>query len=296
MPTLRTTSIGLALITAFESIKTSAYTCPAGKPTIGIGHTSAAGGSFETTDGKTHTQVALGQRITEAEAHRLFAADIDQFEDGVERLIARAPVAPNENEFDALVSLAFNIGIGNFSSSTVLKRFLRGDKAGAAEAMLAWNKMTVNGKKVVAKGLVRRREAERWLFLGDIELAEKFAQTKFGPMPRIVSEPVLREPMLKSATGNTAVITGGAGIAAAVEGVKQVLAAGQELHGTAIDASSLLLGSGSPWVLVAGFGIVVAIGAGIIWYRRWQRSKEDEIIESDPGMRVNPHGFAVSDA
>lgn len=292
---LRTSSIGLQLIKSFEQLRTTAYTCPAGKPTIGIGHTSAAGGMFTLTSGEKVSTVKLGQSITASEAQRLFNADIDQFEDGVERLIDRAKIPPNPAEFDALVSLAFNIGLGNFSSSTVLKRFLRGDKPGAAEAMLAWNKMTVNGKKVVAKGLVRRREAERWLFLGDIELAEKFAQTKFGAMPREVSPPVLREPMLQSATGNTAVVTGGAGIAAAVESVRQIVATGQELQGTALDAGALMLGGGSPWMLVAGLGVVVAIGAGIIWYRRWQRSREDEIIESDPGMRVNPHGVAVSE-
>ena len=285
MSILRTTSYGLKLIESFETLKTKAYLCPAGVPTIGIGHTTTKDVYFRLTTGEKVSKVQLGQVITAAEARRLFEDDVDRFEDQVENLIVKAKVAANPCEFDALVSLAFNIGIGAFKGSTVLKRFLRGDKAGAAEAMLAWNKVTVKGKKVVSKGLVRRREAERWFFLGDMELAEKFAQTKFGDMPRAVSAPVIRETMLHSATGNTALVTGLGGVVAAAEGVNQLLSTSEQVGHTTLSILKPLLGfSVSPSVILGVAGIVVAVCAANIWYRRWRRAKEDEVIEADPGV------------
>ncbi len=280
----RTTLAGLLLIEAFEGLRTKAYRCPAGVWTIGVGHTSDAGGTFTLKSGAKASKVCSGQELTESEARNLFAVDIDKFEDQVERLIWRAKSEPKSHEFDALVSLAFNIGVGAFQKSTVLRKFLAGDKAGAADAFLAWNKATVGGKKVVVKGLVRRREAERWFFLGDREIAEKIAGTSFGGMPRAVVEPIIRETMPNSATGNTAIVTGGAGALTLFEGVKQVVATGQEVKQTADSAGELLFGIGASWFAVVG--AVVLIGAGIIWWRRWRRSQDDEVIEADPGIDV----------
>jgi len=280
---LRTSPVGLKLIETFEGLRTKAYLCPAGRPTIGIGHTSAAGGTFTLVNGSRVSKVALGQEITKEEARRLFEQDIDAFEEDVHRLLKRPA---SRFQLDALVSLTLNIGTDNFSKSTVLRKFNAGDMAAAADAFLAWNKATVKGKKVVVKGLVRRREAERWYFLGDIEMAEKIAETKLGAMPRDVAPPVIRETMVKSATGNTAAVTGGVGIYAVYEGVKQAVSTGHDLKGTVGSAGELLLGSASPWAMLAGFGAVVAIGAGVIWWRRWRRSKDDEVIEADPGVAV----------
>lgn len=280
---LRTTPAGLKLIETFEGVRTKAYLCPAGTPTIGIGHTSDAGGMFTLSNGSRVSKVVVGQEITKAEAQRLFEQDIDEFEEGVLRELKHTP---SRREFDALVSLTFNIGIGNFRKSTVLRKFNAGDAAGAADAFLAWNKATVNGQKVVVKGLVRRREAERWYFLGDIEMAEKIAETKLGAMPREVDPPVLRETISKSATGNTAAATGAVGLYATYEGVKQAIAAGHDLKDTVSSAGDLLLGGASPWMVLVGAGAAAAIGSGIIWYRRWQRSKDDEVIEADPGILI----------
>ena len=99
--------------------------------------------------------------ITPGEAERLLQKDIARFETGVTAMVSGVPTS--ENEFSAMVSLAFNIGLGAFATSTLLKRHKAGNKIGAANAFLMWNRA---GKRVLP-GLIRRREAERALYLGD---------------------------------------------------------------------------------------------------------------------------------
>ena len=91
----------------------------------------------------------------------LFKADLKTFERAVLRLVPG--VAGNQGRFDALVCLAYNIGAGNLQRSTIRMRANRGDWEGAAESFMAWTK---GGGKVLP-GLVRRREAERALFLSE---------------------------------------------------------------------------------------------------------------------------------
>jgi len=93
------------------------------------------------------------------EIDALLAADLRKFEAGVLRLCP--PCVDSQPQFDAIVSLAFNIGLGNLQASTLRMKYNRGDYAGAADEFLKWRKS--NG--VVLKGLERRREAERALFL-----------------------------------------------------------------------------------------------------------------------------------
>ncbi len=144
----------LDLIREFEGLRLDAYLCPAGKWTIGYGHTSYAG----------KPEVSEGMRITEEEANAILARDMAKFTEGVLAVLKRRPT---NNQLGAFASLCMNIGLGAFSGSTAVKRFNAGDMAGAADALTWWNKATVNGKKVKLKGLVRRREAERQLFLKD---------------------------------------------------------------------------------------------------------------------------------
>lgn len=134
---------GLALIKSFEGLRLTAYKCPADVWTIGYGSTGP--------------HVKQGMTITEAQADKLLQDDLDRFEASV------AKHAPNasQNQFDAMVSLAFNIGTGAFEKSTLLRKFVAGDTAGAAEAFRQW--VNAGGRKL--EGLVRRREAERKLFL-----------------------------------------------------------------------------------------------------------------------------------
>ena len=148
---------GLRIIQAHEGLRLKAYLCPAGVPTIGYG----------TTRG-----VKMGDEITQAQAVELLAADAERFADAVRRHV---DVLLNQNEFDALVSFVYNIGIGlpedhpkgpsGFRGSTLLRKLNAGDREGAADELLRWNK---GGGKVLP-GLVKRREAERRLFLEPVE-------------------------------------------------------------------------------------------------------------------------------
>lgn len=134
---------GLALIKSFEGLRLTAYKCPADVWTIGYGSTGP--------------HVKPGLTITEAQADKLLQDDLDRFEACV---ASHAPDA-NQDQFDAMVSLAFNIGTGAFEKSTLLRKFRSGDKAGAAAGFAAW--VNAGGRKL--NGLVRRRAAERALFV-----------------------------------------------------------------------------------------------------------------------------------
>lgn len=137
------------LIKEFEGFRAKAYLDPVGICTIGYGTTAAAGVGIKP---------ALGMTITEAQAVGYLMAAVDKFAAQISPKITR-PI--NENEFGAFASLAYNIGPGAFGKSSALRKFNAGDKQGAANSILLWNKA---GSKVLP-GLVRRREAERALFL-----------------------------------------------------------------------------------------------------------------------------------
>lgn len=134
---------GLDLIKSFEGFEPEAYLCPAGIWTIGYGHTG---------------NVEEGQTITEEEAEELLRQDVTFAEDAVTDYVEGDLT---QGQFDALVCFVFNIGVGAFRESTLLRLLNQGDSEGAAEQFLRWNKA---GGKVLA-GLTRRREAERELFL-----------------------------------------------------------------------------------------------------------------------------------
>lgn len=138
---------GLALVKSFEGCKLDSYRCAAGVATVGYGHTGP--------------DVRIPMTITPERAEELLEQDLARFETGVEALTEGVPT--DDNQFAALVSLAFNIGLSAIATSTVLKRHRLGNKMGAANAMLMWNR---GGGRVLA-GLSRRREAERKLYLGE---------------------------------------------------------------------------------------------------------------------------------
>jgi lysozyme len=138
---------GKALVKRFEGLRLEAYRCPAGVATVGYGSTGP--------------HVRMGMTITPGEAERLLDKDLSRFEAGVSAMVTGAPTT--EDEFSAMVSLAFNVGLGKFATSTLLKRHKAGNKTGAANAFLSW--VFAGGKKL--NGLIRRREAERELYLGE---------------------------------------------------------------------------------------------------------------------------------
>jgi lysozyme len=134
---------GLEIIKRFEGCKLKAYLCPAQIWTIGYG--------------STHN-VYEGLTISQIEANRRLQRDIEAIEAGISRFIK---VDVNPNQYSACVSLAFNIGVGAFRNSTLLKMINAGELAKAAEQFLVWK--YAGGK--ILPGLVKRREAERELFL-----------------------------------------------------------------------------------------------------------------------------------
>ena len=257
----RTTDTGIMLIKAFEGRALYAYRCPAGVWTIGYGHTSAAG----------DPPVTAGMTITAQEADAILSNDIDLFEDGVAKLLRPARVNRVEpHEFDAMVSLAFNVGLGAFARSTVLARYLRGDKAGAAAAFGFWVK--ANGKTLA--GLVRRRAAEAKLFKGKVGEAEAIVGDGLGPMPQKVDVPKPPKGMAKSKTGNAAVAAGVGGAAVVVDAAGKALEHADKAKETAQHAGEIFGLSGSTALLI-GAGIIIVAAAVFIWWDRRRRLQED---------------------
>lgn len=141
---MKTSQKGVDLIRHFEGLSLKAYKDSVGVVTIGYGSTGP--------------QVQMGQTITESQAETLLLKDLSRFEKGVADLV-KVPL--NQNQFDALVSFSFNLGLGNLKSSTLLRKLNSMDYAGAANEFERWNRA---GNKVLA-GLTRRRLAEKELFL-----------------------------------------------------------------------------------------------------------------------------------
>ena len=140
---------GLDLIKDFEGFSSSAYLCAAKIPTIGWGNTFYADG----------TKVKLGDQISKTDALKLLEVIANR--DFADKIFPYIKVKVTQNQFDAMVSLAYNIGVGNFSKSTLLKKVNAGDFVGASNEFLRWNKS--GGKELL--GLTRRREREKQLFL-----------------------------------------------------------------------------------------------------------------------------------
>ena len=147
---MKTSSAGVAFIARHEGLRLRAYPDPAtgGEPwTIGYGHTSAAG----------LPKVYRGTTITKERAREILANDLVKFENAVEKALT---VNPTQTQFDAMVSLCFNIGPANFARSSVLKFHNGRQFEKAAGAFALWNK--ASGK--VLAGLTARRAAERALY------------------------------------------------------------------------------------------------------------------------------------
>ena len=148
-----------SFITKAEDFKADAYKDQAGKWTIGYGHTGKV-------DGK---EIVAGMKITQEKADELYRKDFEIYS----RTLKHVKVPLTENEKVALTSFIYNVGEPRFLSSSVFSKINQGDRKGAADAMLLYNKVTqkkeVNGKiisvKVFSQGLYNRRIKERNLFL-----------------------------------------------------------------------------------------------------------------------------------
>lgn len=160
---MRVSESGKEFIRLHEGEVLKVYLDQAGLPTFGIGHLL--------TD-EEKAKYPVGAVITKEVSRRYFEKDLDKHSQAIHDLV-RVPL--NQNQFDAVSSLIFNIGVGKvnpktgkpngFLGSSVLRHLNNGDYEKAADAFLVWNKTTINKKKVVSKGLDRRRKEERALFL-----------------------------------------------------------------------------------------------------------------------------------
>lgn len=214
---------GIATIKTFEGLRLEAYLDAVGVPTIGYGHTGG---------------VQLGQKLPdEAAADALLRADLARFEDVVtDHTLNRA----TQGQFDAYVSLAFNIGASAFVRSKTLKRFLAGDIVGAAEALEWFNKGRVNGKLIVIDGLVRRRAQERAMFLsGDQVEAPPIAvpseEIRFRVYEGSPHKPLVKSKSVWAGIGIGAIVSALGAFNLGKEG-RDVLAALQALDLNALQA------------------------------------------------------------
>lgn len=231
---------GINLIKEFEGLELTSYPDPGtnGEPwTIGYGHTSMAG----------PPRVLPHMTINRFEAERILRDDLRKYEAAVKKMVT---VELKQNQFDALVSFAYNCGIGNLQKSTLLKRVNAGRFDDVPAEFMKWTKAA--GKTM--KGLVRRRRAEAAMWRGmDDGKPEVFKEARLQP-----DKPVPSKTMMQSKEGNAAAL---AGSAAAVT-------AGTEVVNNIGTLSEAL---GRPAVLVF---IVIALACAAIWY--WRKRRLDE--------------------
>lgn len=141
---MRTSQKGIDLIKSFEGLRLNSYQDSVNVWTIGFGTTRGIG---------------PGMTITNDQAEQMLMKDIARFEPEVERLV-KVPLS--QNQWDALLSFVYNVGSMNLGTSTLLKLLNARDYAAAAEQLPRWNK--AGGR--VLNGLIKRRAAERRMFLG----------------------------------------------------------------------------------------------------------------------------------
>jgi lysozyme len=202
-------SATINLIKEFEGCKLKAYRCPAGVWTIGWGTTEEAGVGITPREGMV---------ITQQKADNYFDLTIEKFLADMTPAIKRVM---NENEKGAFVSLAYNIGTPRFKKSSALRYFNAGDTKRAADAILLWNK--AGGK--VSSGLVRRRAAERALFLTPVGFAaqDKEEDTRATPdVPR--DTPMESTTMQAGAVQAVSAVGAGVSAVSALSGTAQIVA------------------------------------------------------------------------
>jgi GH24 family phage-related lysozyme (muramidase) len=233
------TNEGLELIRTFEGFRSRAYRDPAGICTIGFGHTSQAG----------NPPVVEGMEITREEGERILAADVEVFAAGVRKLIRR-PLT--DRQFSALVSFAYNVGLGNFVKSSVLKAVNAGDLQTAARRLQLWVK--AGGK--VLPGLVKRRAAEAALLAAE---ATEDATGMAEIVPSVIQS-LKGKSLFGSTTNIAAFITALTGTATALTASFKDIAA---------------VTGGEP-VALGLMGILLAASGWIVWERR-KKSADDGI-------------------
>lgn len=148
---MTTSNTGVILIAHFESFSPVAYQDVADIWTIGYGTTRISG-----------QPVVKGMTCTEDEARQYLATDLKAVESQLEK-VCKGTVT--QNQFDGLASLVYNIGIGNFQQSTILRKInSTGANTVTEDNFTSWNKARINGTLQPVNGLTRRRKSEYHLY------------------------------------------------------------------------------------------------------------------------------------
>lgn len=224
------------LLKKFEGCKLKAYRCPAGILTIGYGHTSAAGEPL----------VKEGMTITQAEAEVILRRDLGRYEEPVAALVK---VQLEQNQFDVLVDFAYNAGVGNLKSSTLLKKVNAGDFEAVPKELMKWTKG--GGKEL--PGLVRRRQAESAWWSAHQDHPHDSVDHRVEP------DAVPVKTITESKQANSAIAVGALG---GVGAAKEVLAQAQDASDTFEQLLGLLKNPNFVMML-----LIVGLGAAI-WYWR----------------------------
>ncbi|WP_295732044.1 glycoside hydrolase family protein [uncultured Bartonella sp.] len=181
---------GLDKLKQWEGLKTKAYQDSKGEWTIGYGHTAKAG---------SLTPVK-GMVITKEDAESLLLKDLTQYEAAVENNVN---VKLNDNQFAALVSFAFNVGINAFKKSTLLKKLNKGNFDAVPTELMKWTK--AGGKKI--QGLVNRRRAEGYLWMEGAFVTSKDVVPKPKKL-NLLLKPEVLGPVGSVLSGTSAIATG----------------------------------------------------------------------------------------
>lgn len=237
----RTSEKGIKRLKQLEGEQLKAYRDSAGIWTIGVGHTGR--------------EVHEGMTITREQSDVLLRTDLHEAEAAVNRLVK---VQITDYQFDALVIFVFNIGTHAFANSTLLRKLNAGDYNAVPAELMKWNKITVNGRKVVSHGLTNRRAAEVGLWSTHEEAAPSSTRVT-APSPK---------PLARSRTqqGNALALTGTTGASA------------MELASSAKDGADQLsfLAEYSNTIKWLFIGMTLA-GIILSFYGRWRLSKEEGV-------------------
>ena len=139
---------GIDFIAGYEHFSESIYIDPCGNPTIGYGHLIRPGENYTT--------------INTQEATQLLSNDVEKAVNVVNKYV-KVPLS--QNQFDAMTSFTFNVGVGNLLKSSLLRNVNSGDNSVINASFLKWNKGLIKGKYTTLPGLTGRRQAESNLFL-----------------------------------------------------------------------------------------------------------------------------------
>lgn len=156
---MKISSEGVRTLIDSEGSESTVYIDQAGLPTIGVGHcmtqSEVSSGKIELSDGSIID--LRNNRISKRNITRLLRDDLISREAAVNKLV-KVPL--EQGQFDALVHFVFNVGVGGFKNSTLLKKLNSGNYNAVPDEIRKWNIVTVSGKKQVSNGLANRREVE----------------------------------------------------------------------------------------------------------------------------------------